>query len=99
MHNVCSGRDGIDKFKEFGLTTLPSKYVAPPIIAECPMNLECKVVDFHPVGDHDLFVGEVLIEHMDEEALNAKGEPDNVKLDPLLLLRGGFWRIGERVRG
>ncbi len=95
----CSGRDGIDKFKEFGLTTLPSKYVAPPIIAECPMNLECKVVDFHPVGDHDLFVGEVLIEHMDEEALNAKGEPDNVKLDPLLLLRGGFWRIGERVRG
>jgi len=47
----CSGRDGIDKFARFGLTPQPSRYVKPPIIAECPVNLECKVVGFHHVGD------------------------------------------------
>ena len=93
----CSGRDGIDKFEKYDLTALPAKHVAPPIIAECPMNLECKVVGFHPVGDHDLFIGEVLVEHIDEDALDAEGQPDNVKLDPLLLLRGGFWRMGTKI--
>lgn len=93
----CSGRDGIDKFEKYDLTPLPSKHVGPPIIAECPMNLECKVVGFHPAGDHDLFIGEVLLEHIDEDALDAEGQPDNVKLDPLLLMRGGFWRLGEKI--
>jgi flavin reductase (DIM6/NTAB) family NADH-FMN oxidoreductase RutF len=72
----CSGRDGIDKFARFNLTPLPSKYVKPPIIAECPVNLECRVVAFHHVGDHDLFIGEVLLEHVDEVKVNSNGERD-----------------------
>jgi flavin reductase (DIM6/NTAB) family NADH-FMN oxidoreductase RutF len=94
----CSGRDGTDKFEKFGLTPLPSKHVRPPIIVECPVNLECRVVGFHHVGDHDLFIGEVLLEHIDEDALTEAGRPDTVKLDPLIMLRGGFWRIGEKVQ-
>ena len=50
------------------------------------------------MGDHDLFIGEVLLEHIDEDALNAAGHPDTVKLDPLIMLRGGSWRIGEKVQ-
>ena len=93
----CSGRDGIDKFEKFGLTPVPSKHVKPPMIAECPVNLECKVVGFHHVGDHDLFIGDVLEEYIDEDCLTADGKPDTPKLDPLIMLRGGFWRIGEKV--
>jgi flavin reductase (DIM6/NTAB) family NADH-FMN oxidoreductase RutF len=93
----CSGRDGVNKFQRFGLTPIAAKYVKPPLIAECPVNLECKVVDFHKVGDHDLFVGEVLIEHVTKSVLNAEGKADMVKLDPLIMLPGGFWRTGERV--
>ena len=92
-----SGRDGIDKFKKFGLTPLPSKYVKPPIIAECPVNLECKVVGFHHVGDHDLFIGNVLVEHIDEDKVNSMGERDESKLDPLIWLGRGFYRLGERI--
>ncbi len=40
----CSGRD-LDKFAAFGLTPIPAKRVAPPLVAECFANLECKVVD------------------------------------------------------
>jgi flavin reductase (DIM6/NTAB) family NADH-FMN oxidoreductase RutF len=94
----CSGRDGTDKFAKFGLTPVASRMVKPPIIAECPLNLECRVVGFQAVGDHDLFIGEVVMEHVDEDALDADGKPDSAKLDPLILLPDGFWRIGSKVR-
>lgn len=39
-----SGRD-YDKFKETGLTPLPSKVVATPIIDEAFLNVECKIIN------------------------------------------------------
>jgi flavin reductase (DIM6/NTAB) family NADH-FMN oxidoreductase RutF len=92
-----SGRDGIDKFARFNLTPQPSKYVKPPIITESPVNLECRVVGFHHVGDHDLFIGEVLLEHVDEDKVNINGEWDESKLDPLIWLGRGFYNIGEKI--
>ncbi|KXZ39144.1 Flavin reductase like domain-containing protein [Alkalithermobacter thermoalcaliphilus JW-YL-7 = DSM 7308] len=38
-----SGRD-IDKFKECGLTAINSNKVATPVIKECNLHLECKIV-------------------------------------------------------
>ena len=37
-----SGRD-CDKFKETGLTTVPSVRVRPVSIAECPVHVECRI--------------------------------------------------------
>ncbi|MGE5203542.1 MAG: flavin reductase family protein [Acidobacteriota bacterium] len=54
-----SGRD-IDKFERFGLTPLPAKRVAAPLVAECFANLECKVRDTGFVGKYGLFILEVL---------------------------------------
>jgi flavin reductase (DIM6/NTAB) family NADH-FMN oxidoreductase RutF len=93
----CSGRDGVDKFQRFHLTALPSKYVKPPIIAECPVNMECKVLSIQQVGDHDLFIGEVLTEYLDEDKVNAQGERDESKLDPLIWLGHGFYTAGEKI--
>ena len=54
-----SGRD-LDKFEAFGLTPLPAERVAPPLVAECFANLECKVTDTRLVNKYNLFVLEVL---------------------------------------
>jgi len=54
----CSGRD-VDKFMKFGLTPVPARIVAPPLVGECFANLECKVVDTHLVNKFNLFVLEV----------------------------------------
>ena len=40
----CSGRD-VAKFEKFGLTPLPAERVKAPLIAECFVNLECKMAD------------------------------------------------------
>lgn len=67
----CSGRD-VDKFKRFGLTQAPAKCVAPPLVAECFANLECKVVDTHLVNKFNLFVLEVLKAWRDPAQKNPK---------------------------
>lgn len=41
---TCSGKD-TDKFRKFGLTTLPAKHVRAPLIRECLANIECRVTD------------------------------------------------------
>jgi len=55
----CSGRD-VDKFKRFRLTPVPAERVAPPLVAECFANLECKVVDTQLGSEFNLFILEVL---------------------------------------
>jgi flavin reductase (DIM6/NTAB) family NADH-FMN oxidoreductase RutF len=54
-----SGRD-IDKFAAFGLTAAPAACVAPPLIADCFANLECRVADTRLVKPYSLFILEVV---------------------------------------
>ena len=54
-----SGRS-VDKFKKFGITPLPAKFVKAPLIAECYASLECRVVDVKLVAKYNFFVLEVI---------------------------------------
>ena len=67
----CSGRD-VDKFAAFGLTPAPAKKVAPPLVAECFANLECKVADTRLVTSYNLFILEVLKAWRDPAQKNPK---------------------------
>ena len=67
----CSGRD-VDKFKRFGLTPAPAARVAPPLVAECFANLECRVVDTHLVNKFNLFILEVVKAWSDPAQKNPK---------------------------
>jgi flavin reductase (DIM6/NTAB) family NADH-FMN oxidoreductase RutF len=40
-----------DKFARAGLTATPSQIMQPPSIAECPLQLEARVMATHPCGD------------------------------------------------
>ena len=54
-----SGRS-VDKFVRLGLTPLPAAQVGAPLVAECFVNLECRVVDTREVERYNLFVLEVV---------------------------------------
>ncbi|MHC4561347.1 MAG: flavin reductase family protein [Planctomycetota bacterium] len=94
-----SGRDDVDKFERFGLTAMPAVVVAPPLIAECPVNVECKVIGTQTVGDHDLFLGEAMAVHVDDDKLNADGVIATGRLHPLAYMQGEYWSLGERIAG
>jgi flavin reductase (DIM6/NTAB) family NADH-FMN oxidoreductase RutF len=55
----CSGRK-VDKFQAIGLTPLPASKVEAPLIGECYVNLECKVVDTTLVNKYNFFILEVV---------------------------------------
>ena len=67
----CSGRN-VRKFEKFGLTAAPAERVAPPLVAECFANLECKVADTHLVAKYNLFVLEVVKAWIDPAQKNPK---------------------------
>lgn len=62
-----SGRD-VDKFEETGLIPRPAKLVKPPLIEECIVNQECKVVGQLDTGDHTIFVGKVVTSWVSDDA-------------------------------
>ena len=65
-----------DKWRETRLTRLPATIVSPPLLAECPVNLECQVRHTLRLPSHSLFVAEVVTMHADEAILNEQQEVD-----------------------
>jgi flavin reductase (DIM6/NTAB) family NADH-FMN oxidoreductase RutF len=62
----------VQKFERFGLTPAPAQCVAPPLVAECFANLECRVADTRLVSKYNLFVLEVLKAWIDPAQKNPK---------------------------
>lgn len=91
---VKSGRD-VDKFKEMGLTALPGKEVKAPLIAESPVNIECKVTQVIPLGSHDMFLAEVVAVHVDEKYMDEKGKFHLDKAEPIAYSHGDYLATGE----
>jgi flavin reductase (DIM6/NTAB) family NADH-FMN oxidoreductase RutF len=74
----------VDKWQETGLTPLPAAQVKAPLLAECPVNLECRVRHTLTLPSHSLFIADVVARHADAAVLNARQEVD------FSLVRGGL---------
>lgn len=74
-----------DKLSKMKLTLLKSKKVRVPSIKECQANLECKVLKELEVGDHTLFVGEIVDVSFGDAFI--RGKPD---LSYRYLMHAGF---------
>lgn len=55
---------GVSELAAANLTTLPSERVRPPRITECPVALECRVLDIRRYGENRLVVLEALLAHV-----------------------------------
>lgn len=72
----------VNKFEKTGLTPVPATHVKAPLIAECPVNLECRVRQVLALGSHDVFIADVLAVHYNEDVLDEKGRLDMDKIKP-----------------
>lgn len=93
---VKSGRDG-DKFAGAGLTPMAAEKVAAPLIAECPINLECKVKKVLKLGSHDLFLAEIVSVQVSEDILDKKGKLRIDKAELLAYAHGEYYVLGKRL--
>ena len=92
---AVSGRDG-DKFARAGLTPADGEAVAAPIVAECPVNFECRVVKVVPLGVHDMFIGEIVARRADASLVTG-GRVDYSKMPLVVYVGGEYWSLGERL--
>lgn len=61
---TCSG-DATDKFEQLQLTPVKAHHVNAPLIRECWVNIECKVVDI--VKKHNIVVLDAIAAHVDDK--------------------------------
>jgi flavin reductase (DIM6/NTAB) family NADH-FMN oxidoreductase RutF len=78
-----SGRDG-DKLAAIGVKTANGTKVNAPILSDCPVNIECTVIDSIRTGSHEMFIGKTECVHADEEIVKEDGTVD---WDKLILLK------------
>jgi flavin reductase (DIM6/NTAB) family NADH-FMN oxidoreductase RutF len=61
---ACSGAD-LNKFEKFKLTPLNAEQVKAPLIKECYVNIECRVVDH--VQKHNIFILDAVAAWVDDK--------------------------------
>lgn len=95
---VKSGRD-VDKFAEMKLTPMEAEEVSCLMIAESPVNLECKVKEVHEYPSHDMFVAEIVKVHVDKRLEQADGSFDFGKAGMLAYVHGRYTGIQKSTIG
>jgi flavin reductase (DIM6/NTAB) family NADH-FMN oxidoreductase RutF len=93
---VLSG-DELNKFDEIGFTAIPASQVGAPLIAECPINLECVVRHQLALGTHELFIGEIVASHFDEEVLDGRGHFLPSAEIGIALHGFEYWSLGQKL--
>ena len=89
---VRSGRD-IDEFASQGLTREKADTITAPLIAECPVNMECKVTEIKRMPSHDMFMAEITAVHIDDRYVDEKGAYDFGAMDLVAYNHGKYYRL------
>lgn len=87
----------VDKFKECGFTKVDSREVSVPSIGECPLSLECRVVEVIPMGTHDVFIADVVAVSVDDSILDEDGRLCFDRAGLLAYAHGEYFALGEKV--
>jgi len=79
---IASGRK-TDKVADCKFNVFYGKLENAPLISECPVNLECRVLHILNLGSHEMVVGQIKEIYCRDSCL-TDGEPDVSKIKPFL---------------
>jgi flavin reductase (DIM6/NTAB) family NADH-FMN oxidoreductase RutF len=88
---VCGLKSGrtVDKFQAAGLTKEKAEKVSAPLIAECPVNIECVKVKEVEAGDHTWFIGEIVA---------ARADPTYDRNRDMVLYWNEYHAVGQLLK-
>jgi len=91
---LVSGKN-TDKSQVFELFTGELKYA--PLIKKCPVCMECRLDRVLDFKTHDVFIGEVVATHVDEDVLREDGKIDLAEVKPILfdMASVSYWSLGS----
>lgn len=73
----------VDKVRACGFKVFYGDLETAPMIEQCPLSLECKVVHVLNLGTHAFVIGEVKATYISEDCL-TDGKPDVEKIRPMV---------------
>jgi flavin reductase (DIM6/NTAB) family NADH-FMN oxidoreductase RutF len=91
---LVSGKD-LDKATLF--RTFYGKLKTAPMIEECPINMECRLVKTIDFPNHDIFIGQIIDTYCDE-AILTEGIVDFSRVQPILFVMNdrSYWTLGNK---
>ena len=96
---VATGKD-VDKSKLFNL--FYGELKTAPMIRECPVNLECKVIKEFSIEHRQIFIGRVEESYVSKDFVDKSEENQKIvnmaKLDPIIYaLDNRYYKIGKII--
>lgn len=93
---VRSGRD-VDKWLKCNLTKEKADTVKCPLIAESPVNIECKVTEIKELGSHHMFIADVTAVHVDESYMDKNNSFHLNNSNLLAYSHGSYFGLGNEL--
>ncbi|OGU54421.1 MAG: NADPH-flavin oxidoreductase [Ignavibacteria bacterium RBG_13_36_8] len=90
-----------NKVNECGFEIFYGNLKDAPLIEQCPINIECEVLQIVAIGDHSLIIGKIIESYLTDDCF-INGTPDIKKIDPLCFCSFtqnsmGYYKVGEFV--
>lgn len=95
---VVSGKKE-DKIEKLNLNLENSTEVSVPGLADCPVNIECRLKSITPLGSHDLFLAEVVSVSVDEAIIDEKGKIHLEQANLIAYSHGEYFALNNRALG
>ena len=69
-----------------------------PMVQQCPLCMECRLVQTLDYPRHEVFIGEIAATHGDPKVM-PNGVVDYARVNPLLFVMEdkGYWQLGPRL--
>ena len=97
--DICGVKSGrkLDKFAHLGLTCEKASKVGAPILAQSPINIECKVREVVKLGTHDMFIADIVALDVANELIDEKGRLALEKAGLLAYSHGEYYGLGKKL--
>ena len=90
-----------NKIEECNFKIFYGNFDTAPLIEQCPINIECEVLQIIEIGDHSLVIGKIIESYITDSCF-TNGIPDIRKIDPmsfctLTTKSMGYYKVGEFI--
>jgi flavin reductase (DIM6/NTAB) family NADH-FMN oxidoreductase RutF len=82
---------GMERIARSGLTLLPAREVAPPLIRECKAHLECTLKAVTRLGEEVVVFGKIVAASIDEDCVESSVADQYFRLRPVFFLEEGVY--------
>jgi len=86
-----------DKWKECHLTKEEAKEIPVSLVAESPVNIECRITEEKELGSHVCMMARVLSVHADADLIDLNGAFRLEAAHPIVYSHGTYFSLGKRI--